>query len=147
MKQGLQIGFVVIALAITLYMIISPGGGPPAQQGTGPTKVQVMEAVAVVDDYIRNATKGGGLKGRWFVVHGTVKDVTDVAILLETGKDFAVECKLSNVDDLEKVEKGKTIGVAGKGADGALANVPMTDCWLVESAEWEGKTSTTINIP
>ena len=149
MKQGLQIGFVVAALGFAGYVISTQGGKKvSARQGSGPAEVKVVAAPAVLEDYIANATATGvGLKGLWFVVHGTVKDVTEETVVLDTGGQYDIECVLTDKADAKKVKKGDTAGFAGKGAEGAMANVPVTSAWYLDSGEWQGKEMTTINIP
>ncbi len=149
MKQGLQIGFVVIALAIAGYVISTQGGKTvSARQQAGPATVQVVGAEKVLQDYIDNATKAGvGLKGLWFVVHGTVKEVTDKTVILETQQQYAVEVVLRDPAEVKKVEVGGQAGFAGKGADGAMGNVPVTEAWLLDAGAWQGKESIEITIP
>ena len=154
MKAYIQIGFVVIALAVAAFVAMntfSQGGGG-RDQGTGVIKVQVVSAADVLADYKAHATTPGeGLKTLWFVVHGKVKgtreDMGKTAILLDTGDErVGIECLLKNAADAKKVKEGDEVGIAGKGAAGAMGDIPMTDCWLLPTDEWQGKKSARIDV-
>lgn len=155
MKTYIQIGFVVVALAVAALLAVKTlsSGSSGRDQGTGVISVKVVSAADVLANYTEYATKPDeGLKGLWFVVHGKVKDFHkqpngDIAIILDTGNErVGVECVLKNAADAKKVKIGDEVGIAGKGAPGAMGNIPMLDCWVLPPEEWQGKKSTKIDV-
>lgn len=157
MKTYVQIGIIIVAIigALTFASMSMSKGPSKRDQGTGLITVRVVSAQDVLADYKANATKPEeGLKSLWFVVHGTVVDIKDTeavaggkTVLLDTGDTrIGVGCQLKNAADAKKVKKGEEVGIAGRGAPGAMGTIPMTGCWVLSSDQWQGKQETEIDV-
>lgn len=157
MKTAVQFGIIVVALGIAAYMVVSTFGPQSSgrDQGWGDIRVQVVSAEQVLEDYKQYATTpDAGLKTLWFVVHGEVKEIIRpqganyATVVLSTGpSEIGVACLMRNPADAAQVKVGQEVGIAGRGAPGAMGNIPMNDCTVLPESEWKDKSHTTIHVP
>jgi hypothetical protein len=154
MKSYVQIGIILVALiaALTFAMRSMSSGRANRDQGVGLITVRVVSAPDVLADYKAFGTSPDeGLKSQWFVIHGTVSEIQEVggvkSVVFDTGdKRIGIACQLKNSADADKVKKGEEVGIAGRGAAGAMGNVPMLQCWVLSADQWQGKQKTEIDV-
>ncbi len=154
MKTYVQIGLILVAIigALTFAMRSMSDGTGGRDQGTGLISVRVVSAPDVFEDYKTFGTSPEeGLKNQWFVVYGTVLEIEELGAGMTVTLDsrdarFGIACQLKDPADAKKVKKGDEVGIAGRGAAGTMGAIPVLNCWVLSSDQWQGKQKVQIDV-